>query len=110
MVVTEKEAKEVENPILASKVEKDSPLKEWLVDYSGKRYGAEVARFKAETGKDFDWDGNVTVEIIVETMLNEFPEFLMAVAEENFIRGYRQAFADIEAGMEMANEEQEQQT
>jgi hypothetical protein len=34
----------------------------------------------------------------------------MALAEENFIRGYRQAFVDVEAGMEMANAEQEKQT
>ena len=33
----------------------------------------------------------------------------MAIAEENFIRGYRQAFVDTETGMEMANAEQEQQ-
>lgn len=106
MIITEKEAEEHVNPVLAQKVERDSPIKEWLVDYAGRQYQAELARFKAESGKDLEWDGNVTVEIIVETMLKEFPEFLMAVAEENFIRGYRQAFADMEAGMEMANAEQ----
>ena len=36
-------------------------------------------------------------------MATEFPEFVLAVAEENFIRGYRQAFTDMEAGMELAN-------
>ena len=110
MIITEKEAEEHTNPILTQKVESDSPVKEWLVDYAGQQYQAEIARYKAESGKDFEWNGDVTVKIIVETMLKEFPEFLMAIAEENFIRGYRQAFADMEAGMEMANAEQEKQT
>jgi hypothetical protein len=109
MIVTEKESPAYANPDLISEVEKDTPLKEWLVDYTGRKYQAERARYKVETGKEFEWDGSVTVEMIVETIMNEFPEFLMAVAEENFIRGYRQAFADTEAGMEMANAEQEQQ-
>jgi len=47
----------------------------------------------------------VTVEMIVELMAKEFPEFLMAVAEENFIRGYRQAFIDTETGMALAQAE-----
>ena len=109
MIVSEKKEQN-ESPVLKLKVDKDTPLKEWLVEYCGRKYTAEVAKFKVETGKDFDWDNNVTVEIIIETMINEFPEFVMALAEENFIRGYRQAFTDMEAGMEMANAEQEKQT
>jgi len=109
MIIAEKESEAYANPDLTKKVQKDTPLKEWLVDYTGRKYQAERARCKAETGKEFEWDGSVTVEMIVETMMSDFPEFLMAVAEENFIRGYRQAFVDTEAGMEMANAEQEQQ-
>ena len=108
MIITEKESEAYANPVLAEKVTKDTPLKEWLVDYSGRKFDAERARLKAETGREVEWDDSVTVEIIVETMMHEFPEFLMAVAEENFIRGYRQAFTDIETGMEMANAEQTQ--
>ena len=108
MIVTETEVES--SPILKEKVKPNTPLKEWLVDYSGKKYQAECAKFKAETGKKFEWDGEVTVEIIIETLAHEFPEFVMALAEENFIRGYRQAFIDMEAGMEMANAEQEKQT
>ena len=44
----------------------------------------------------------VTVEMIVETMAKEFPEFLMAVAEENWIRGYHQALEDVEMGRKAA--------
>jgi hypothetical protein len=39
-------------------------------------------------------------------MANEFPEFLMAVAEENWIRGYQQAFDDIGATPEAETEEE----
>jgi len=110
MIIAEKDSKECENPTLNERVEKDTPLKAWLVDYVGRKYQAECARFKVETGKEFDWNGDITVEMIVETMMAEFPEFLMAIAEENFIRGYRQAFADTEAGMELVNAEQNQQS
>jgi len=107
MIIKETEPEAYANPVLTQKVTRDTPLKEWLVDYSGRKFEAERARLKDETGHEVDWDGSVTVEIIVETMMHEFPEFLMAVAEENFIRGYRQAFADAEKGMEMANAEQQ---
>ena len=49
---------------------------------------------------------NVTVENIVETLAQEFPEFLLPVAEENFIRGYQQAMSDIELSQEIMNEKQ----
>ena len=66
-----------------TKVEKDSELKEWLVDYVGNKENPE--------------DDGVTVEMIVNTVAREFPEFLLLVAEENFIRGYRQALADVDS-------------
>jgi hypothetical protein len=31
-------------------------------------------------------------------MADEFPEFLLAIAEENFIRGYEQALYDVDYG------------
>jgi len=71
------------NPILTEKVESDNELKQWLVNYVGKITNPS--------------DGNVTVEMIVDVLSKEFPEFLMVVAEENFIRGYQQAFADLES-------------
>ena len=83
-VITEEEA--VENPTLNELVEKTSALKEWLVGYVGEKTNPE---------------GNaVTVENIVEVMANEFPEFLMAVAEENWIRGYQQALHDVDENTE----------
>ena len=38
--------------------------------------------------------------MIVDVLADEFPEFVLAVAEENFIRGYKQAFADLESSQQ----------
>tara|TARA_R110000822_G_scaffold223929_1_gene357043 strand:+ start:228 stop:503 length:276 start_codon:yes stop_codon:yes gene_type:complete len=76
--------KDVENKELKKAVDKDTALKEWLVDYVGMNNDPE--------------DGNVTVEMIIEQVARDFPEFLLAVAEENFIRGYEQALNDVEVG------------
>ncbi len=74
---------DIENPTLKETVTKDSPLKEMFVNYVGKQLHPDRE--------------SVTVEDVVEVLSREFPEFLMVVAEENFIRGYQQAFADIES-------------
>ena len=50
----------------------DSGLKELVVSYIGERLAGPE---------------DITVE---------FPDFLMAVAEENFLRGYEQALVDVE--------------
>lgn len=73
---------------LDKEVELDNPLKEWLVNYVGERTNPE--------------NDTVTVENIVEVMAKDFPEFLLVVAEENWIRGYRQGIYDMEKGMEIA--------
>ena len=39
----------------------------------------------------------ITVDMAVEVFAAEFPEFLLAVAEENFLRGYEQALVDVTA-------------
>tara|TARA_B000000557_G_scaffold131353_1_gene106445 strand:- start:2548 stop:2871 length:324 start_codon:yes stop_codon:yes gene_type:complete len=65
------------------------PLKDVLLEYVGQSKDSE----------------EITVEMIVETMADEFPEFLMAVAEENWIRGYRQAIHDIDQGQRMLAEQ-----
>ena len=76
---------------LKKEVEAETPMKEWLVDYVGEKHTPE--------------NGQVTVEMIVETMATEFPEFLLALAEENWIRGYRQGIADVEEGQRLATAE-----
>ena len=80
-----------ENPVLKQNVGKDTELKEWLVNYVGEQH---------EPGDD-----QVTVEMIVETMAKEFPEFVLALAEENWIRGYQQALDDITEGEKLYKQE-----
>ena len=72
-----------ENEEVGEDIDVGNSLKHYLINYTGHKLSPE--------------DNQVTVEMIVETMAEEFPEFLMVVAEENFIRGYQQAFADIDA-------------
>lgn len=74
----------MENDVLNQEVKAENPMKEWLVTYVGTKMQPE--------------DGGVTVQMIVEAMVQEFPEFLLAVAQENFIRGYQQALYDVDYG------------
>ena len=73
---------ELENPEVLQPVEKTNELKEWLVNYVGGKHNPE--------------NGEVNVEMIIKTLADEFPEFLLPIAEENFIRGYQQAIMDVE--------------
>lgn len=41
-------------------------------------------------------NNQVNLQMIVSVLADEFPEPIMAVAEENFIRGYKQAMVDSE--------------
>ena len=84
-----------ENPDLKVVIEKETPAKTWLVDYVGQKLEPE--------------NGEVTVEMIVNVMSAEFPEFLLALAEENWLRGYRQGVTDVEAGRMMAEQEAAQE-
>ena len=68
-------------------VSSETGLRELVVNYIGER----LARSE-----------EVTVDMAVEVFAAEFPEFLLAVAEENFLRGYEQALADVET-MEKQN-------
>jgi hypothetical protein len=79
--------KKEDNPDLKRPVHRENELKTWLVNYVGVKQAGT--------------DGNVTVEMIVETLAKEFPEFLMVIAEENYIRGYEQALADVEVGQSL---------
>jgi len=84
-------SEENENPDLLKTVEKSNELKEWLVDYVGNKCSPD--------------DDEVSVEMIIKVMAEEFPEFLLVLAEENFIRGYQQAMADIDEGEKLMRKE-----
>jgi len=77
-----KENKNVEATTMDEVIEPENSLKELLVNYVGEQHTPE--------------NEDVTVHMIVETMAKEFPEFVLAVAEENFIRGYQQALLDVD--------------
>jgi len=77
----------MENENLNEAVSANTGLKELVVNYIGER----LARSE-----------EVTVDMAVEVFAAEFPEFLLAVAEENFLRGYEQALVDVET-MEAKN-------
>ena len=86
------DAKEYEkNPVLDESVDSNNELKSFLVDYVGSKLDPD--------------DKNVTVEMIVETMASEFPEFVLALAEENWVRGYQQALDDVETGKNISETE-----
>jgi len=85
---------ETENP-LEEFVEPDNDLKNMLVEYVGEKNNPE--------------DQLVTVEMIVGTLADEFPELVLAVAEENWTRGYHQALDDVELGEKLYKQELEKQ-
>ena len=68
------------NPMLALVVEPDSELKKYLVEYVGTKLNNE----------------EVTVNMIAEVLAADFPEFVFAFAEENFLRGYQLGLNDAE--------------
>jgi hypothetical protein len=82
------------NEVLDEVVTPENELKTMLVNYVGEKQTP---------------DGDqVTVEMIVDQLATEFPEFVLAVAEENFIRGYQQALTDVEVGRKAWEEEQQE--
>ena len=68
----------------------DSNLKELVVNYIGNKLNPDT--------------DEVTLQMAVEVLAAEFPELILALAEENFIRGYKQAFADIESNQGVGDE------
>ena len=70
------------NPLLAMPVEPNSELKKYLIDYVGNKLSPE--------------NEEVTVNMIAEILAVEFPEFVYAFAEENFLRGYKLGLEDVD--------------
>ena len=82
------------NEVLDEVVTPENELKKMLVNYVGEKQTPD--------------EDQVTVEMIVDQLAAEFPEFVLAVAEENFIRGYQQALTDVEVGRKAWEEEQQE--
>lgn len=75
--------KELLEDIKTKVVETDNSLKEMFVEYVGNKMKPE--------------NGDVTVDMVVSVLADEFPDFLLVLAEENFIQGYKQALADVDS-------------
>ncbi len=73
----------IENPNLLKKINpKESKLKTIIVEYVGESLNPE---------KD-----EITTQQIIEVFADEFPEFLLSIAEENWINGYTHALKDLQ--------------
>jgi hypothetical protein len=72
----------INNDLSKQVIPTESELKEIIVSYVGNVVNPE--------------GDEVTVENVVNVFAKQFPEFLMAVAEENWINGYTQALSDVE--------------
>jgi len=64
----------IENPILKNTVNKDSKLKEIIVNYVG-----NILKPDKE---------EVTMEMIIEIFSKEFPELLLTLCEERYMIGF----------------------
>jgi hypothetical protein len=88
-----KEIEELEtNPALEQKVVGTTGLKDLVVNYIGEKLDPE--------------NEEVTLEMTINTFASEFPEFLLTVAEENWMRGYAQGLEDSTADEEDASTEE----
>jgi len=87
-----KEISEEESTLLDKELEIDSDLKNFIVGYVGQKLDPE--------------NDKITVAMIIEVFANEFPEFVLALAEENFIRGYHQALHDVDEGIKISQEQE----
>lgn len=68
------------NSFNVSMTDKQSPLKDMIVQYVGEKISPE--------------NGEVSVEMVISTLADEFPELVFSLAEENWVRGYEQGLED----------------
>ena len=61
---------------------RETPLKDIIVEFVGNKKSPE--------------NDEVTIQHITEVFTEEFPEFLLVMAEENWINGYTQALTDMD--------------
>ena len=73
---------ENKNTELLMPIAENNEMKRLLVNYVGEQLEPE--------------NDEVTMEMVIQVMSLEFPEILLAIAEENFIRGYQQAMWDVD--------------
>ena len=81
----------IENKNLFEKiVPSESELNEIIVNYVGNTLNPDT--------------DDITIEQVVDVFADQFPEFLLAVAEENWINGYTQALNDLNFSRNLEND------
>tara|TARA_R100000808_G_scaffold21159_1_gene45753 strand:- start:353 stop:637 length:285 start_codon:yes stop_codon:yes gene_type:complete len=83
--------KDLENP-----VKEDNDLKEIVVEYVGGKMDPE--------------NGEVTLQMVIDVLADDFPELVFALAEENWLRGYEQGLEDVQTGWLAHQEENKNET
>ena len=66
--------------LLNNVVEMDGELKEYLVNYVGNQLEPE--------------NDEVTVHMIIQVLAAEFPELVVSIIDENYLKGYQQGLDD----------------
>lgn len=67
---------------MSIEIENNTPLKQLIVDFVGQQLKPE--------------NNEITIEQIAEVFSTQFPEFILSLAEENWINGYTQALNDVD--------------
>tara|TARA_R110000851_G_scaffold208485_1_gene360983 strand:+ start:364 stop:639 length:276 start_codon:yes stop_codon:yes gene_type:complete len=83
----------MQNEQLKQAVESENDIKNMIVEYVGEKLLPE--------------DNMVTLEMVVEVLADQFPEFVLAIAEENWVRGYQQGLSDVEDGQKLVENEKQ---
>ena len=69
----------------------DNDLKEYIINYVGEKKDPE--------------DEQVTIGMIIDVLSKDFPELILCLSEENWIRGYQQGLTDVQEGERLYHEE-----
>lgn len=85
---TEKDLSE-ELSTLGTKAEGGNNLQDYIINYVGEKVNPE--------------DDQVTVGMIIDVLAEQFPQLVLCLSEENWVRGYQQALVDVEEGEKLFN-------
>jgi len=74
---------------LDNQVDGGNELQDYIINYVGNEKDPE--------------DEKVTVGMIIDVLAEQFPQLVLCISEENWVRGYQQALADVEEGERLYN-------
>jgi hypothetical protein len=72
-----------DNSYLNKIISVDGELKQNIVNYVGNKLNPDT--------------DEITLKMVISVVAEEFPELLLSIAEENFLKGYETGLNDIEA-------------